>query len=172
MSTLRVNTIRAATPGGMITIGDSESTFVLPMGTTIGGVPAPVLTQTIAVAMSDEDTPLDSDTVAVATIHMPYDFIITGISAGVTEAHTGEDITISFTGLTYGTNDPVDTFTTLTIADGLTESTTPAEGTGTTQIPAGGIEIPEDRAITAMLGNLTDDGSGRGLKFYITGISK
>lgn len=165
MSTLVVDTIRATTDGGMITIGDVNSPFVIPAGATIGTGPdaeIPSLTQNIAVAMSDEDTPLDSESAPRASIHMPYDFTVTGISAGLTTAHD-TDMTISFIGL--------GTFMNLIIPAGVTESTAPGIGTEPTQIPTGGLNINENQRITAQLSTLTSTG-GTGLKFYITGVSR
>lgn len=114
--------------------------------------------ETIAVAASDEATPLTAGTGKV-TFHMPYAFVVTGVKASLTTAQTSGSI------LTIDINEAGTSIlsTKLTIDNGEKTS-----ATAVTPAVISDAALAADAEITVDLDQI-GDGTATGLKVYVTG---
>ena len=149
--------VDTATPNTLMFTDDAGTDFTVASKT---GTNAPL--ETFAIALSDETTVLGaaSDSVPLATFHIPYAFTVTSVKAGLTTAGTGAAL------ITCDIHEAGTTILSTKITIDASEKTS---ATAATQPVISDSALASDALIECFLDTRDTNNLATGLKIYITG---
>ena len=149
--------VDTATPNTLMFTDDVGTDFTVASKT---GTNAPL--ETFAIALSDETTVLGaaSDSVPLATFHIPYAFTVTSVKAGLTKAGTGAAL------ITCDIHEAGTTILSTKITIDASEKTS---ATAATPPVISDSTLASDALIECFLDTRDTNNLATGLKIYITG---